>query len=149
MTNVSRKRRVISNAIHLATGVLPAFPTGPTDGVMKFAGDLAGACVKGIEWIVSGTFDVTTLDGKLQHSDDGVAWHDVDASSLAFTQLTANGSQYIPVIDESAETLKRFLRFSLTNGSSGTTTNLQLHIYYQQISAPGHLAYGGMVDGRE
>ena len=147
--NVSRKRRVMNNAIVLDTSNVPAFPTGPTAGVMKFAGDFAGACVKGIEWVVSGTFDLTTLDGKLQHSDDGVTWHDVDASTLAFTQLSANGSQYIPVIDGSAESLKRFLRFALTAGASGTTTNVELAVYYHQISAPGHLAYAGMSDGKE
>jgi len=149
MHNVSRKRRVMNNAIVLDTSNVPAFPSGPTNGVMKFAGDFAGACVKGIEWVVSGTFDLTTLDGKLQHSDDGVTWHDVDASSLAFTQLSANGSQYIPVIDGSAESLKRFLRFALTAGASGTTTNVELAVYYQQVRAPGNLAYAGTPDGNE
>lgn len=149
-SNVARKRRVLTDAILLDTAVLPAFPTGPnSDGVMKFAGDLAGARVLGMEWVVSGTFDLTTLDGKLQHSDDGVTWHDVDATTLAFAQLAANGSQFVPIIDTSAESLKRFLRVSLTAGASGTTTNVEVALYYQQIAAPGHLAYGGMVDGKE
>ena len=147
--NVSRKKREVHNAIVLDTSNVPAFPTGPTAGVMAFAGDFAGALVRGIEWVVSGTFDLTTLDGKLQHSDDGTTWHDVDASSLAFTQLSANGSQYLPVLDQSAETLKRFLRFALTAGASGTTTNVALYVYYEQIGAPGHLAYAGLADRNE
>lgn len=151
MSNVSRKRRVLNDAIVLNTSNVPSFPSGPTNnaaghGVMAFAGDFAGACVKGIEWVVSGTFDLTTLDGKLQHSDDGTTWHDVDATTLAFAQLSANGSQYIPVLDESAETLKRHLRFALTAGGAGTTTNVELAVYYHQIRAPGSLAYAGTVD---
>jgi hypothetical protein len=150
VTNVARKRRVMHNAIVLDTANVPAFPSGPNaDGVMKFAGDFAGAHILGMEWVISGTFDLTTINGKLQHSDDGVLWHDVDATSLSFTQLAANGSEYIPVLDQSAETLKRFLRFALTAGAAGTTTNIELAIYYQQIRAPGHLAYAGMVDRHE
>jgi hypothetical protein len=149
ITNVARKRRVMHDAIVLDTSNVPSFPAGPSGGVMSFAGDFAGAHVLGMEWVVSGTFDLTSLDGKLQHSDDGTTWHDVDATSLKFAQLTANGSQYVPVIDQSAETLKRFLRFALTAGASGTTTNVQLAIYYHQILAPGHLAYAGMVDRNE
>jgi len=149
VTNVSRKRRVMHDAIVLDTSNVPAFPSAPASGVMKFAGDFAGAHILGIEWVVSGTFDLTALDGKLQHSYDGVTWHDVDASTLAFTQLAANGSEYIPVLDQSAETLKRFLRFALTAGAAGTTTNVELAVYYQQHRAPGHLAYAGMVDRNE
>ncbi len=149
VTNVARKRRVMHNAIVLNTSNVPAFPSGPTAGVMKFAGDFAGAHILGMEWVISGTFDLTTINGKLQHSDDGTTWHDVDSASLAFTQLAANGSEYIPVLDQSAETFKRFLRFVLTAGGAGTTTNVELAIYYQQHSAPGHLAYAGMVDRNE
>ncbi len=147
--NVARKRRTLHDAIVLDTSNVPAFPSGPTAGVMKFAGDFEGARVLGIQWTIGGTFDLTTINGKLQHSDDGVTWHDVDATSLKFTQLAAVGSEYVPVLDQSAETLKRFLRFALTAGASGTTTNVKLSVFYNQLSAPGHLAYAGMVDRNE
>ena len=151
--NVNRKRRVVHNAIVLDTSNVPAFPTGPTANaaghdVMAFAGDFAGACVLGMEIVVSGTFDLTTLDGKLQHSYDGTTWHDVDATNLKFTQLSANGSQFVGIPEDSYP-LKRFLRFALTAGASGTTTNVELAIYYQQVAAPGSLAYAGTVDRKE
>lgn len=151
--NTARKRRILSSGIVLDTSNVPSFPTGPTANaaghdVMSFAGDFAGARVMGMEWVVGGTFDLTTLDGKLQHSDDGTTWHDVDASNLAFTQVNAVGSEFVD-IDPDSYQLKRFLRFALTAGAAGTTTTVELAIYYQQVGAPGHLAYAGTVDRKE
>lgn len=149
MQNVMRKRRVLTSGILLDTADLPAFPSGPTDGVMKFAGDMAGAAIGGLEWIVAGTFDLTTLDGKLQHSDDGVTWHDVDASVLKLAQLAAVGSEFVHVPDTASYSFKRFLRIALTAGAAGTTTTVEVALYYDQVGAPGHLAYAGLVDGKE
>lgn len=144
---VARKARVVHDAIVLDTSQVPSFPSDSTSGVMKFLGDFEGAEILGIEWIVSGTFDLTTLDGKLQHSNDGSVWHDVDATNLAFTQLAANGNEWLPIPDGIA--FKRFLRFALTAGGAGTTTNVKLIVYYNQIRAPGTLAYAGRVDRSE
>lgn len=139
---VANKRRTIHNAIVLDTSNVPSFPSGPdSDGRVVFAGDFTGAKVLGMEWLVTGTFDLTTLDGKLQHSDDGSTWHDVDATNAVFTQLSAVGDEYVEMPADT--TLKRYLRFALTAGSSGTTTNVELRIYYQQCGAKGALAPPG------
>lgn len=148
MSNVANKKRELHNAIVLDTSNVPAFPTGPNgDGRMLFAGDFKGACVMGMSWVVSGTFDLTSLDGKLQHSDDGSVWHDVDATNIKFTQLAANGNEYVEIDHESYQ-LKPYLRFALTAGGAGTTTNVALYIHYQQPDAKGHLAPPGMLDRR-
>lgn len=146
MVNVAEKKRTMHNAIVLDTSNVPSFPTGPdSDGKMVFAGDFRGATILGMSWVISGTFDITTADGKLQHSDDGTTWHDVDATNLKFTQLAASGTEFVG-IDPELYQFKPFLRFALTAGGAGTTTNIALYIHYLQCGAKGNLAPPGMVD---
>lgn len=144
---VARKIRQLHDAIVLDTSNVPAFPSAHTAEVMKFKGDFQGALVLWIQWIVSGTFDLTTLDGKLQQSEDGSTWYDVDTTNLAFTQLAANGDELLHVPANTH--FMRYLRVALTAGASGTTTNVEIRVGYHQIGAPGPLAYAGTRARRE
>ncbi len=144
---VGQKTRVVHDAIVLDDSNVPSWPTEDTDGVTKYSGDFQGAEICGIEWTVSGTFDLGTLDGMLEHSDDGAVWDPVEATNLKFAQLAANGHEWLPIPDGLA--FKPFLRFALLAGNSGTTTNVKLLVHYNQIRAPGTLAYAGRVDRRE
>lgn len=144
MPNVANKRRVLTDAILLDSANLPAFPSGPNaDGRVVFAGDMTGALISGMEWVISGTFDLTSLNGKLQTSDDGVTWHDVDGA--AFTAASAVGSEYVELDPDSTQ-FKRYVRVALTAGAAGTTTNVEVALLFQQCAARGVLSPPGKYD---
>ncbi len=141
---VASKRRELVNASVTATIQLPAFPTGPNaTGHLVFPGDMKGADIALISWIVTSFTGLTSIDGKLQHSADGVIWEDVDATNLAFAQATANTNESLDVPTEQG--MNRFLRMAFTEVGTGSAT-VVVNAAYCQPKPYGHMAPPGQHD---
>lgn len=140
---VANKHRKIVDQSIAATANYPTYPTTGIDP-MVFAGDFHGAEVIGMEWVAASVTGTNpTLDGKLQHSRDGVTWYDVDATNAKFTQLLAAGSQFVQ-IPANLELMPN-LRIAFTVGGTNTPTfgSVKVYIHYNQIGPKGRLAPPG------
>lgn len=131
------KVRIFANAVTFsATATYPgtSFPTSRDPDL--FIGDMKGAEVSGISWLVASATGAGTIDGKIQHSADGTNWSDVTTD---FTQLAADGAEFV---DLTAEPLLRYIRFVVTKGGTfGCTLTLRAH--FKQTGAKGRYAPPG------
>ena len=135
---------VVTGVALAADGATPAFPTGPTNGVVQFAGDFGGAQIIGFEFY-GGTFGtITALDCNIEHSQDGENWYTLKALTQAASSESAKAQTDLDDTDPQAF---RFLRanFSAT-GSWGTTAGTWIKVLYNQVGARGTLAPPGMTD---
>lgn len=144
----SNKRRKVLNGVTVAaTSNLPAFPSaGAAASPQVFAGDLSGAEVIGIEWKAVNTAGTNpTLDAKLQHSRDGIKWHDVDATNAKFTQAAlalATTEQFVQ-IPANLELMK-YLRLAFTiGGTAGPSYTVTWWVLFNQLGPKGNLAPPG------
>ena len=137
---VYRKQRVLVNAVSVtATINLPAFPDGSADPLV-FAGALGGAKVGGYSIEVASWSGLTSIDAKIQHSDNGSDWEDVDATNLAFTQATGNTTEDLDVPDDTF--MQRFQRVAFTVVGTGSAAVTVKAAYLQcgprdQLAPPG------------
>lgn len=145
---VYSKRRVLLNGVSVTSdGGLPAFPTaGSRSSPLVFAGAMQNAKIGGAELVVADFTGISALDVKFQHSPDGVTWKDVvdeAGNNVAFTQATADGSEFIDVPDETF--FERFVRAycDVTGAGSATVT---VRLAYRQCGPRDRLAPPGLVD---
>lgn len=138
------KTRTLVNAQTVTTATAtpyPTFPTGPTNGVVVYAGDFQGCRVGAARLTLSGLTTFTALDVTLESSEDGAAWRPLKA----FAQLTGDGVAEISILDTDPKCL-RFIRalvdFTGTPGS-GVVTVL---IHYDQVGPRGAYAPPGEPD---
>lgn len=140
----ARKARTLIDAQVVTTATAtpyPAFPTGPTSGVVAFAGDFQNARIYGFKW--DGTFsNFTAADLTLQHSDDGVTWYTLKAA----TQVVSSPfSQYVPLLDTDPAPM-RFIRGLVDmTGTPGTSTHTVV-VEYEQVGSRGCYAPPGVAD---
>jgi hypothetical protein len=136
------KTRVLVNKSVTATENEPDFPTGPnSSGRMVFAGDLTGAKIGLFTWVVTSFTGLTSIDAKIQHSDDGSTWYDV--TNLAFTQATGNTSAAKQVPADTQ--FMRYIRVVLTVVGTGSAT-VKVYCHFNQCHAKGNLAPPGYID---
>jgi hypothetical protein len=144
---MNKKRRIVNKTVTTSESE-PDFPVaGSVVNPMVFAGDFTGAQVGGMEWsAVNGAGTNPTLDGKLQHSRNGVTWFDVDATNVKFTQATSGtATQFVPIPD--GKQLMPFLRIQFTIGGTDTPSyTVQVWIWYNQWGAKGRLAPPGYIN---
>lgn len=137
---VYSKKRELVNASVTATIGLPAWD--PDADPLKFVGDMQGAKIGGTRLEVEDWDSLTTLDVKLQHSDDLSVWTDVDATNLAFTQASGNTTEELDVPDDTF--FKRFVRAYCTVAGTGSAT-VQVYLYFSQCGPRGLLSSPGKV----
>lgn len=136
------KVRTLVNKSITATETEPDFPTGPnSSNRVVFVGDLKGAKIGHFTWVVSAFTGLTSIDAKVQHSDDGSAWYDV--ASLTFTQATGNTSAVKQVPADTQ--FKPYIRIAFTVVGSGSAT-VVVTCNYQQCGARGPLAPPGYIE---
>lgn len=145
---VGNKRRKLLNAVTVNSSTnLPAFPsTGAAVEPQVFAGDFHGAEIIGMEWrAVNGAGTAPTLDGKLQHSRDGITWFDVDATNAKFTQATGAGATATQFVQIPANLqLLPYLRIAFTiGGTNSPSYTVTVWIHFNQWGPKGRLAPPG------
>lgn len=109
---------------------LPAYTHG-----QAWKADLRGAEIGAARLTVTGYDSLTTLDVKLQDSDDGESWDDWKA----FTQLAANGSEILDMDDERSP--KRFVAAYCDVDGSGSAV-VRVELDYRQVGPRGEYADG-------
>jgi hypothetical protein len=120
----------------------PTFPTGPTDGVVLFAGDMKGADVVGAIWNMTVLTTFTAADATLQVSEDGTTWE----TYKAFTQKSAIGSELIEFDQETDGNAPRYWRVLLDmTGTPGTSTHI-VKLLFRQVGPRGEYAPPGKLD---
>lgn len=130
---------VIAQVLASATATpYPAFPSGPTNGIVQFLGDFRGALIVSAVWKMANLTTFTAADCKVQTSEDGVVWHDIKA----FTQKAADGTEKIDFEDTDPNFMRLVRVLIDMTGSPGTSTH-DVEIQYVQLAQ----ARGGLADG--
>jgi hypothetical protein len=138
----SKTRELVPATAVTVDGALPAFPSGPTSGVVKFAGAMRNTKIGSARATLSNLTVFSAVDIKLQTSADGAVWSDV--GNGAFTQLTADGTTRLDITDDTA--FERFVRAYIDlTGTPGTAT-VKVELYYMQCGPRDELSPPGLKD---
>ena len=143
LKSVANKVRTLHSTTSLeADANAPTFPTGPTAGVMKFAGDFKGADIKGFEFTCGALDTITALDATIEHSHDGTNWHTLKA----LTQATGASVTQADLDDGDPEPF-RYLRVAYAaTGVYGSAASVATKVLFSQPRPRGLLAGPGRID---
>ena len=137
-------RTLVDGTSVTATINLPSFPIGPdSNGFVSFAGAMGQVKIGGFDIAVASFTGLDSIDAKIQHSDDGSTWTDVDATNLAFTQATGNTTEQLDVPDDTF--FKQYIRVAFTVVGSGSAA-VTVRVFYAQCGLRDRLAPPGTRD---
>ena len=138
----SKVRTLYSDTLVEADGNFPAFPSGPTDGVMAYKGDFKGADIVGFEYTCGALTTITALDATVEHSHDGSNWHTLKA----LTQATGASVTQMDLDDGDPEPF-RYLRVVIAKtGTYGSAAGVKVKVIFSQPRPRGTLSGPGRVD---
>lgn len=139
---VGSKRRVLHNAAVTADGGSPTFPSGPTAGVISFAGDMKGADIVGFQFTCGALTTITALDATIQHSPDGTNW----STLKALTQATGASVTHADLDDGDPEPFRYLRVLFAATGTYGSAAGVKVEVIYSQCRPKGEYAPPGKVD---